>query len=132
MTEGSVDLGGARLAYHRRAPLTGGQAESVILLHPWFGCWQFWRQFVEALPELETCSVDLYSLGAGDDWRRFARPQGARRAAAAASSRPTTCSRSATTASTARRSACNSGNMRIGLYADNVGEPGALIRQLGR
>ena len=48
----------------------------MILLHPWFGCWQFWRQTVEALPESETFSVDLYSLGAGDDWQRFARPQG--------------------------------------------------------
>jgi len=76
MSEGSVDLGGARLRYRRRAPLTGGRSEPVILLHPWFGCWQFWRQTVEALPELETCSVDLYSLGAGNDWRRFAGPQG--------------------------------------------------------
>jgi 3-oxoadipate enol-lactonase len=76
MSEESVALGGARLVYHRRAPLTGGPGEPVILLHPWFGCWQFWRQTVEALPELETYSVDLYSLGAGDDWQRFAGPQG--------------------------------------------------------
>jgi pimeloyl-ACP methyl ester carboxylesterase len=76
MTTGSVEVGGARLVYHRRAASTGGPAEPVVLLHPWFGCWQFWRQTVEDLPELETYSVDLYSLGAGPDWRRFAGPQG--------------------------------------------------------
>jgi 3-oxoadipate enol-lactonase len=75
MTTGSVEVGGTRLAYHRRAA-SGGPAEPVILLHPGFGCWQFWRQTVEDLPELETYSVDLYSLGAGADWRRFAGPQG--------------------------------------------------------
>jgi pimeloyl-ACP methyl ester carboxylesterase len=75
MTTGSVEVGGARLVYHRRAPSTSGPAEPVILLHPWFGCWQFWRQTVEALPEFETYSVDLYSVGAGADWRRFAGPQ---------------------------------------------------------
>ena len=76
MTEESIDIGGARLVYHRRAALTRGPGEPVILLHPWFGCWQFWRQTVEALPELETFSVDLYSLGTSDDWQRFAGPQG--------------------------------------------------------
>jgi pimeloyl-ACP methyl ester carboxylesterase len=76
MTTGSVEVGGARLVYHRRAPSSAGPAEPVILLHPWFGCWQFWRQTVEDLPELETYSVDLYSLGAGPDWPRFAGPQG--------------------------------------------------------
>jgi 3-oxoadipate enol-lactonase len=76
MATGSVEVGGASLVYHCRAPSTGEPAEPVILLHPWFGCWQFWRQTVEALPELETYSVDLYSLGAGANWRRFASPQG--------------------------------------------------------
>ena len=73
--QGSVDVGGARLVYHRRAPLTGQLSDPVILLHPWFGCWQFWRQTVEALPEFDTYAVDLYSLGAGD-WQPFAGPQG--------------------------------------------------------
>jgi pimeloyl-ACP methyl ester carboxylesterase len=76
MTTGSVGINGARLIYHRRAPSTGGPAEPVILLHPWFGCWQFWRHTVDALPEFESYSVDLYSLGAGADWPRFAGPQG--------------------------------------------------------
>jgi 3-oxoadipate enol-lactonase len=76
MATGSVEVGGASLVYHCRAPSDGERADPVILLHPWFGCWQFWRQTVEALPELETYSVDLYSLGAGANWRRFASPQG--------------------------------------------------------
>jgi pimeloyl-ACP methyl ester carboxylesterase len=76
MSEKSVEIDGARLVFHRRAPLTGGPPEPVILLHPWFGSWPFWRQTVEALPEFETLSVDLYSLGASDDWQRFAGPHG--------------------------------------------------------
>jgi 3-oxoadipate enol-lactonase len=76
LTRESVEIGGARLIYYRRPPLTGRQSEPVILLHPWFGSWLFWRQTVDALPELETYAVDLYSLGASDDWQRFASPQG--------------------------------------------------------
>jgi pimeloyl-ACP methyl ester carboxylesterase len=76
MTTGSVEVRGTRLVYHHRAASSAGAADPVILLHPWFGCWQFWRQTVEDLPELETYSVDLYSLGAGPDWQRFAGPQG--------------------------------------------------------
>ncbi len=76
MTTASVEVGGARLVYHRREPSTAGQGVPVILLHPWFGCWQFWRQSVDALPEFESYLVDLYSLGTGADWRRFAGPQG--------------------------------------------------------
>ena len=71
-----IDVADARLVYHRRAPLAADQGEPVILLHPWFGCWQFWRRAVEALPERETLAVDLYSLGGADDWQRFASPQG--------------------------------------------------------
>jgi pimeloyl-ACP methyl ester carboxylesterase len=83
MSEKSVEIGGARLVFHRRAPLTGGPVEPVVLLHPWFGSWPFWQRTVEALPEFETLSVDLYSLGASDDWQRFAGPQGLARAVGA-------------------------------------------------
>lgn len=76
----SVEIGGGQLAYHHRQPLNHGQFEPVILLHPWFGCWQFWRQTVDALPEFETYAVDLYSLGANEYWREFASPQGLARA----------------------------------------------------
>ena len=76
LTRESVEIGDAGLVYYRRAPLTARQAEPVVLLHPWFGCWQFWRQTVDALPEVETLSVDLYSLGASEHGQRFASPQG--------------------------------------------------------
>ena len=52
----------------------------MVLLHPWFGCWQFWCRTVAALPELDTYSVDLYSLGNGAGWRDYASPQGLARA----------------------------------------------------
>ena len=71
-----VEISGARLEYYRRRPLIRRHGEPIILLHPWFGCWQFWRQTVDALPEFETYAVDLYSLGTGEDWQQFASPQG--------------------------------------------------------
>jgi 3-oxoadipate enol-lactonase len=80
VTRQSVEIGDARLVYYRRAPSTAGRSDPVVLLHPWFGCWQFWRQTVDALPEVETLSVDLYSLGASEHWRKFASPQGLARA----------------------------------------------------
>jgi 3-oxoadipate enol-lactonase len=70
-----VEISNARLEYYCRRPLIRRHHEPIILLHPWFGCWRFWRQTVDALPEFETYAVDLYSLGAGDDWQRFASPQ---------------------------------------------------------
>jgi pimeloyl-ACP methyl ester carboxylesterase len=70
-----VEISNARLEYRCRRPLIR-RHEPIILLHPWFGCWQFWRQTVDALPEFETYAVDLYSLGAGDQWEQFASPQG--------------------------------------------------------
>jgi len=80
MAEGSVEVGGARLAYHHRPALHDHQSTPVILLHPWFGCWQFWRRTVDALPEFDTYSVDLYSLGASSHWQNFAGPTGLARA----------------------------------------------------
>ena len=71
-----VAIADARLEYYYRRPLIRRHREPIILLHPWFGCWQFWRQTVNALPQFETYAVDLYSLGAGDDWEQFASPRG--------------------------------------------------------
>ena len=73
---GFVDIGGAQLEYHVRHPATDAGLPPVVLLHPWFGCWQFWRGTVEALPEFTTFAVDLYSLGNGETWQDFARPEG--------------------------------------------------------
>jgi 3-oxoadipate enol-lactonase len=79
-TAESIALSGGRLDYYRRRPLTKGRTGPVIFLHPWFGCWQFWRHTVDALPEFDTYSVDLYSLGHRPDWADFASPDGLARA----------------------------------------------------
>jgi 3-oxoadipate enol-lactonase len=76
----SIEVSGGRLEFHRRRPLTGGPAWPVLLLHPWFGCWQFWNRTVDALPEFDTLSVDLYSLGTSANWQEFASPEGLARA----------------------------------------------------
>jgi pimeloyl-ACP methyl ester carboxylesterase len=77
----SVEIAGGRLEYHRRERRRDTPSRPpVILLHPWFGCWQFWRRTVDAMPELDTISVDLYSLGARSDWRDLASPDGLARA----------------------------------------------------
>ena len=79
----SVEICGARLEYHRRQPTTDRKLGPVVLLHPWFGCWQFWRHTVDALPEFDTYAVNLYSLGAGAGWRDYASPEGLARAVVA-------------------------------------------------
>jgi 3-oxoadipate enol-lactonase len=79
-TTESIEVLGGRLEFHRRGPLTAGPAGPVVLLHPWFGCWQFWNQTVDAPPGFDTFNVDLYSLGARADWQEFASPDGLARA----------------------------------------------------
>ena len=76
----SIEIGDARLSYHHRKPSTHHLLSPIILLHPWFGCWQFWRRTVDGLPEFETYSLDLYSLGASANWQEFANPHGLARA----------------------------------------------------
>src|SRR5262249_30471708 len=76
MTNESAEVAGGKLVLHRRRPADGRSAGTVILLHPWFGCWQFWNRTVDALPAFEAISVDLYSLGDRADWREFAGPEG--------------------------------------------------------
>lgn len=69
----TFELPGATLAVHVQ-PAPAGLP--VVLLHPWFGCWQFWSRTLAALPELPCYAVDLYSLGLGEGWRRYASPVG--------------------------------------------------------
>ena len=71
-----VDIDAARLEVHHHEPARPATDRPLVLLHPWFGCWQFWDRTVAALPELETYAVNLYSLGNGGNWQRFASPQG--------------------------------------------------------
>lgn len=68
----TVDLGKTALEYHVTA---GGQGEPLLLLHPWFGSWQFWGHVLEAMPERRCYAVDLYSIGRGS-WLPFASPIG--------------------------------------------------------
>jgi 3-oxoadipate enol-lactonase len=76
----TIDIADGSLAYHREPPAAPGGHDPVVLLHPWFGCWQFWRDTVAGLPEFETYAVDLYSLGANAVWQTFASPEGLSRA----------------------------------------------------
>ena len=76
----SIEIANGRLGYHYRAPLLERSLGAVVLLHPWFGCWQFWRRTVDALPEFRTYAVDLYSLGLAEDWQVFGSPAGLARA----------------------------------------------------
>ncbi len=78
----AIALPGATLEYYYRAASGGRNLPPLILLHPWFGCWQFWDRTVAALPEFATYAVDLYSLGVGDGWRDYASPEGIARAIA--------------------------------------------------
>lgn len=75
LMRGVVELPGAALEYHHRPAVGRADLPPLILLHPWFGCWQFWDRTVAALPEFGTYAVNLYSLGAGGDWRDYASPE---------------------------------------------------------
>ncbi|MCA1005295.1 alpha/beta hydrolase [Rhodococcus hoagii] len=60
------------LSYHVSG---AGEGTPVVLLHPWFGCWQFWTPVVGALTHRPCYAVDFYSL-AGGDWTGVADPSG--------------------------------------------------------
>ena len=49
------------------------------LLHPWFGCWQFWRRTVDALAGIRHvfASTSIRS-GRAANWQEFASPKGLR------------------------------------------------------
>ena len=60
----------------------GSVERSPLLMHPWYGCSEFWNGTVEGLPELSCYVVDWYSLGEGE-WQNFTGPEGLARAATA-------------------------------------------------
>jgi 3-oxoadipate enol-lactonase len=82
-TTHTIEIDGTRLRYHQRLHDGETARGSLVLLHPWFGCWEFWRHTVEALPDFDTYAVDLYSLGEGEGWQPFANPHGLARAVTA-------------------------------------------------
>lgn len=59
-----LEHGRSHLDYHFAH--TGAAGRLVVLLHPWFGCWQFWTKVVAHLPTRPVLAVDFYSLGTGD------------------------------------------------------------------
>jgi 3-oxoadipate enol-lactonase len=69
-----VDLGPTTIEYWRRAGLPSGR-DPIVFLHPWRGCWLFWRRAIAALPDRDCLAIDLYSVGKGE-WREFASPDG--------------------------------------------------------
>lgn len=69
----TVPLAGTHLAYHVAG--TEHRGTPVVLLHPWFGCWQFWWQTIPYLPGRRCYAVDLYSPDRGD-WSAAASPHG--------------------------------------------------------
>lgn len=60
----TVALTGTSLSYHVARPTAAGTP--VVLLHPWFGCWQFWTSTMRHLGERPCYAVDLYSPAAGE------------------------------------------------------------------
>ncbi len=67
----TAPLSGASLSYHVTRPSATGTP--VVLLHPWFGCWQFWTSTMQHLAERPCYAVDLYSPAAGA-WSATAGP----------------------------------------------------------
>lgn len=71
-----IDLGATTLRYHRGGPeIPRRDRPPVLLLHPWFGCWQFWTPTVELLDGVRSYAVDWYSLSRGD-WTACSSPHG--------------------------------------------------------
>ncbi|WP_326698522.1 alpha/beta hydrolase [Streptomyces sp. NBC_01754] len=60
----TVPLTGTSLSYHVTRPSAAGTP--VVLLHPWFGCWQFWTSTTQHLSTRPCYAVDLYSPAAGE------------------------------------------------------------------
>jgi pimeloyl-ACP methyl ester carboxylesterase len=80
LTATTVKIDDAKLVVWRAVGAAASDAQPVVFLHPWFGCWQFWRPTISALPECEVYAVDLYSLGASSAWLKFSSPFGLARA----------------------------------------------------
>ncbi|GAF48297.1 alpha/beta fold hydrolase [Rhodococcus wratislaviensis] len=68
-----VALEGASLSYRVTGSQTGTES-ALVLLHPWFGCRQFWDHTVTDFGDRRCYAVDFYSLAAGD-WTGWAGPE---------------------------------------------------------
>lgn len=64
---------GTELSYHVSQSASSGTP--TILLHPWFGCWQFWISTMDGLSDRPCYAVDFYSLASGD-WSSVDGPSG--------------------------------------------------------
>ncbi len=71
IVERSINLGTTKMKYHFHE---GNARDVVVLLHPWFGCWQFWTSTIKVLRQ-RCYAVDLYSVGNGE-WSNFGTPIG--------------------------------------------------------
>jgi 3-oxoadipate enol-lactonase len=65
LTPRTVEVERARLTYHHKPAETSPGGLPVVMLHAWFGCWQFWQHTLAALSGYDCYAVDLYSLGEG-------------------------------------------------------------------
>jgi pimeloyl-ACP methyl ester carboxylesterase len=63
-----VPIGRTRLSYRVFGPVGD---PTTLLLHPWFGCWEFWEPVLPALAPRRCLVADLYSPSLGD-WRDVA------------------------------------------------------------
>lgn len=50
-------------------------ADPLVLLHPWFGCWRFWLPVMQLLPDRWCVAPDFYSVTQGE-WEGLATPDG--------------------------------------------------------
>lgn len=81
--------GGGGMTWHLLGadPSGGGPADRppLLLLHPWFGCWQMWEPLA-ARWDMPVHAVDWYSVAAGrsaEEWSKWASPDGLLRAVTA-------------------------------------------------
>jgi len=65
---GEVPIGKSHLSYRSFGP--AGDL-TTLLLHPWFGCWEFWEPVLPALAQRRCLVADLYSPSLGE-WREIA------------------------------------------------------------
>ena len=69
----SINLGTTRMKYYLHEGREDEQG-TVVLLHPWFGCWEFWTQTLE-VTRGRSYAVDFYSLW-DREWSNFGSPLG--------------------------------------------------------
>lgn len=67
----TIPLSETSMSYHVSQPNSAGTP--IVLLHPWFGCWQFWKSVMTSFPDRPCYAVDFYSPATGD-WSTVASP----------------------------------------------------------